>query len=44
MVLGNYSDETYANATAIIITIVIENSNDPEKVRIGLFKKFFFVF
>ena len=36
MVLGNYSNTTYSNATALVITIVIENSNDPEKVRIGL--------
>lgn len=35
MVLGNYSDTTYSNATALVITIVIENSNDPEKIRIG---------
>jgi hypothetical protein len=36
MVLGNYSNSTYENATALVITIVIENSNDPEKIRIGL--------
>ncbi len=41
MVLGNYSDGVYANATALVITIVIENSNDPEKVQIGLLGKFF---
>ncbi|CAF0966260.1 unnamed protein product [Adineta steineri] len=33
MVLGNYTDNVYANATALVITIVIENSNDPEKIR-----------
>jgi Niemann-Pick C1 protein len=44
MVLGNYSGQTYANATALVITIVIENSNDPEKVQIGLFKeRLFFI-
>jgi len=37
MVLGNYTGATYSNATALVITIVIENSNDPEKVQIGLF-------
>jgi hypothetical protein len=42
MVLGNYSDTAYANATALVITIVIENSNDPEKVRIGLLNLVFF--
>ena len=36
MVLGNYTDATYSNATALVITIVIENSNDPDKVRLGL--------
>jgi len=41
IVLGNYSDTTYANATALVITIIIENSNDPEKVRIGLLKQGF---
>ncbi|UJR31470.1 hypothetical protein I4U23_018959 [Adineta vaga] len=35
MVLGNYSDTAYANATALVITIVIENSNDPEKVQLA---------
>ena len=35
MVLGNYSNTAYSNATALVITIVIENSNDPEKIRIG---------
>ncbi|CAF4778385.1 unnamed protein product, partial [Rotaria socialis] len=34
MVLGNYTDTAYANATALVITIVIENSNDPEKIRL----------
>jgi Niemann-Pick C1 protein len=38
MILGNYSDATYANATALVITIVIENSNDPDKVEQGLFE------
>jgi len=33
MVLGNYSNNTYANATALVITIVIENSNDPLQIR-----------
>ncbi|CAF4625791.1 unnamed protein product, partial [Rotaria magnacalcarata] len=37
MILGNYSGSTYANATALVITIVIENSNDPEKIQLGLF-------
>ncbi len=36
MILGNYSDATYQNATALVITIVIENSNDPEKIQLGL--------
>ncbi|CAF1029966.1 unnamed protein product [Rotaria sordida] len=35
MILGNYTDATYANATAIVITIVIENSNDPEKIQLA---------
>ncbi|CAF1979480.1 unnamed protein product [Rotaria magnacalcarata] len=35
MVLGNYTDTVYANATALVITIVIENSNDPEKIRLA---------
>ncbi|CAF1388802.1 unnamed protein product [Adineta ricciae] len=35
MVLGNYSNEVYANATALVITIVIENSNDPEKIQMA---------
>ncbi|CAF0998298.1 unnamed protein product [Adineta ricciae] len=35
MVLGNYSDAAYANATALVITLVIENSNDPEKVQLA---------
>jgi Niemann-Pick C1 protein len=35
MVLGNYSNDAYANATALVITIVIENSNDPEKIELG---------
>jgi hypothetical protein len=39
MILGNYTDATYANATALVITIVIENSNDPEKIQLGLFKR-----
>lgn len=39
MVLGNYSDTVYQNATALVITIVIENSNDPKKVQIGLLNK-----
>ncbi len=42
MILGNYTDTTYANATALVITIVIENSNDPEKVQLGLFNKSIF--
>ena len=37
MVLGNYSDAVYSNATALVITVVIENSNDPEKVKKGSF-------
>jgi hypothetical protein len=37
MILGNYTDTAYANATALVITIVIENSNDPEKLQLGLF-------
>lgn len=37
MVLGNYSGSTYSNATALVITIVIENSNDPNKVKLGSF-------
>ncbi len=41
MVLGNYTNGAYANATALVITIVIENSNDPEKNRIGMFRYFF---
>jgi hypothetical protein len=44
MVLGNYTDGTYANATAIIITIVIENSKDPEKIQLGLFKSMFILY
>ena len=39
MILGNYSDATYANATALVITIVIENSNDPDKIQLGLFNR-----
>ncbi|CAF4224777.1 unnamed protein product, partial [Rotaria sp. Silwood2] len=35
MVLGNYSNGVYANATALVITIVIENSNDPEKIQLA---------
>ncbi|CAF3476664.1 unnamed protein product [Rotaria socialis] len=35
MILGNYSGSTYANATALVITIVIENSNDPEKIQLA---------
>jgi Niemann-Pick C1 protein len=35
MVLGNYSDSIYANATALVITIVIENSVDTEKIQLG---------
>ena len=35
MILGNYSDTTYSNATALVITVVIENSNDPVKVQKG---------
>ncbi|CAF3737766.1 unnamed protein product [Rotaria sp. Silwood1] len=35
MILGNYTDATYANATALVITIVIENSNDPEKIHLA---------
>ena len=35
MVLGNYPNSVYINATATVITLVIENSNDPEKVAIG---------
>jgi hypothetical protein len=42
MILGNYTDATYQNATALVITIIIENSNDPEKVQLGLFKKLIF--
>ena len=41
MILGNYSDTAYSNATALVITIVIENSNDPEKVQIGLLNNHF---
>lgn len=37
MVLGNYSGTTYSNATALVITIVIENSNDPDKIETGLY-------
>ena len=37
MVLGNYTGTTYANATALVITIVIENSNDPEQIQRGTF-------
>ena len=45
MILGNYSGATYSNATALVITIVIENSNDPEKVQIGsLHASMFFLF
>jgi hypothetical protein len=44
IILGNYSDGAYATATALVITIIIENSNDPEKVRIGLLRKLFIVF
>lgn len=33
MVMGNYTNGVYFNATALVITIVIENSNDPEKVE-----------
>ena len=36
MVLGNYTGATYSNATALVITIVIENSNDPEKIELGM--------
>jgi hypothetical protein len=43
MILGNYSDTTYANATALVITIVIENSNDPEKIQLGLLNKKYFI-
>lgn len=35
MVLGNYSNGTYANATALVVTIVIENSNDADEVQDG---------
>lgn len=35
MVLGGYPNSTYANATALVITIVIENSNDPQKIADG---------
>ncbi|CAF0977101.1 unnamed protein product [Rotaria sordida] len=35
MILGNYTDATYSNATALVITIVIENSNDPEKIQLA---------
>ena len=38
MVMGNYTNGVYFNATALVITIVIENSNDPEKVQKGLMK------
>jgi hypothetical protein len=44
MILGNYSDTTYANATALVITIVIENSNDPEKIQLGLLSNSIFFF
>lgn len=36
MVLGNYSNSLYANATALVITIVIENSVDTEKIQLGM--------
>jgi Niemann-Pick C1 protein len=36
MVLGNYSNSVYSNATALIITIVIENSNDAEQLQLGV--------
>ena len=41
MVLGNYSGSAYSNATALVITIVIENSNDPDKVKLGSFDSLF---
>lgn len=36
MVLGNYSNDIYSNATALVITIVIENSNDDQKIELGM--------
>lgn len=33
MVVGNYSNGVYFNATALVITIVIENSNDADKIE-----------
>ncbi len=42
MILGNYTNTTYANANALVITIVIENSNDPKQIQLGLFNKSMF--
>ena len=42
MFLGNYTDNTYTEATALVITIVIENSLDPAVIAKGLFIKDFF--
>ncbi len=44
MILGDYPGTTYSNATALVITIVIENSNDPDKIQIGLLKRIYRIF